>query len=316
MPKKQVLKKIRIGTPGNTLGIWQANLVKEKLEAQSFEVELAIFNAKDHLGNRLESAAFEERDSFAAKLGAALLRGDVDLAVNYLKELPTTQPEGLVIAGVSHRENPADVLLIRSEAIGNQLFKLKLGAVVGASSTRQKAQLLSYRPDLNFLDIHGEVPSQLEELRNADCDAILIAAADLTHFQLNLDGLTVVNLHVREFVPAPAQGVFAYQCCKEDIETRNIIKQYLHTPAISAVTNVERKVMKMIEGGCHLPLGVYCERDHSGNYQVWAALADAWDLPVRRVRLSQSTHLGLAERVLDGLLDPATSNQHPASSNQ
>ncbi|MCF8247354.1 MAG: hypothetical protein K9J37_20070 [Saprospiraceae bacterium] len=99
----------------------------------------------------------------------------------------------------------------------------------------------------------------------------------------------------------PRLQYLAYLCCTDDLETRRLIQQQLHEPNTSAVTNVERKVQKLI--GDELPLGVFCERDSSGNYHVWAALADAWDQPVRRFRLSQSTNLGLAEKVVAGLGD-------------
>ncbi len=251
--------------------------------------------------NGLDSDEIEASLQSAELLGAALLRGDVDMAVHSMKYLPTTQTEGLVIAGVGHRANPAEVLLVRPESVDNQLFKMKLGAVIGTSFARQKAQLLSYRPDLRFIGIRGELPKQLEKLRKGEFDALLAAAADLARLQLDVDSLIVVNLNVREFVPAPGQGVLAYLCCTDDVETRSIIKQCLHEPDVSAVTNVERRVLKILGGDPHLPLGAYCERDANGNYHVWAAFADAWDLPVRRTRLSQSTHLGLAERVVAGL---------------
>lgn len=295
------MNKINIGTRGSALALWQANYAKGLLEKQGIESALVVIKTKGDLEQNLSFDKIEGKGFFTTEIEAALLRGDVDMAVHSMKDLPTTQPDGLVIAGVSYRENPADVLLVRPEVVDNQLFKLKTGAVVGTSSSRRKAQLLGYRPDLQLVDIRGNVPNRVEKLRSGDFDAILLAAAGIARLQLDLDSLVVVNLNVREFVPAPAQGVLAYQCCEDDLETRRIIKRVLHTPEVAAVTNVERKVMKLIEGGCHLPLGVYCEKDASGNYHVWAALADAWDKPVRRVRLSQSTHLGLAERVVAGL---------------
>jgi hydroxymethylbilane synthase len=291
------LKKIRIGTTSTPLTLWQAQLVKKTLENQGFETELVVVDVK----NGLDSDEIEASLQNAELLGATLLRGDVDMAVHPLKYLPTTQPEGLAIAGVGHRANPAEVLLIRPGAVDSQLFKMKPGAVVGTSSARQKAQLNSYRPGLQFVDIRGELPTQLEKLRKGDFDALLATAVDLSRLQLDVDGLTLVNLNVKEFVPAPGQGVLAYRCCTGDLETRAIINQFLHEPDVAAVTNVERRVLKILGGAPHLALGAYCERDANGNYHIWAALADAWDLPVRRTRLSQSTHLGLAERVVAGL---------------
>jgi hydroxymethylbilane synthase len=161
--------------------------------------------------------------------------------------------------------------------------------------------MLDFRPDIQLRDIRGNVPTRVEKLRRGEFDAILLAAAGLSRLSLDLSDLTVLPLHPREFVPAPAQGVLAWQCCAGDLETRHLL-QKIHHPEVAAVTNVERKVLKLIGGGCHLPLGVYCERDAMGNYHVWAAMADAWNEPLRRVRLSSNTSHLLAEKVVEGLL--------------
>lgn len=300
--KKGILEKIRIGTRGSKLALWQAEFTKNALAQAGIEAELVIIKTTGDLVQHLSFDKIEGKGFFTKEIEDALLRGDVDMAVHSMKDLPTTQPDGLVVAGVSYRENPADWLLIRqSEVANDQLFKLKQGAVVGTSSARRKAQMLDYRPDLQLVDIRGNVPTRLDKLRSGDFDAILLAGAGLTRLALDLSGVEVIKLNVREFVPAPAQGVLAFQCCATDLETRRIIQQHLHQPNTSAVTNVERKVLKLIGGGCHLPLGVYCERDANGHYHVWAAMAKAWNEPVQRIRLSQSTSFEMAEKVVAGL---------------
>lgn len=302
MRKNRILKKIRIGTRGSKLALWQANYTQFSLAEKGIEAELIIIKTTGDLVQHLSFDKIEGKGFFTKEIEDALLRGDVDMAVHSMKDLPTTQPDGLVVAGVSYREDPADCLLIRQgELAEGQLFKLKEGAVVGTSSARRKAQLLGYRPDLRLVDIRGNVPTRLDKLRSGNFDAIMLAAAGLARLSLEMDGVEKVTLNVREFVPAPAQGVLAFQCCAGDLETRRIIQQHLHVPKVSAITNVERKVLKLIGGGCHLPLGVYCEQDSGGNYHVWAAIADAWDQPVRRIRLSQSTSFGLAEKLVEGL---------------
>ncbi|MBI5916252.1 MAG: hydroxymethylbilane synthase [Bacteroidetes bacterium] len=292
------MKKIKIGTRGSKLALWQAEFTRRELAAVGVGAELTIIKTTGDVVQHLSFDKIEGKGFFTKEIEDALLRGDVDMAVHSMKDLPTTQPQGLVVAGVSYRENPADWLLIRQdEVVDNQLFKLKNGAVVGTSSTRRKAQMLGFRSDIHLKDIRGNVPTRVEKLRSGDFDGILLAGAGLSRLDIDLTGLEVVRFNVREFVPAPAQGVLAFQCCEGDLETRRLI-QKIHHPEVSAVTNVERKVLKLIGGGCHLPLGVYCERDAQGNYHVWAAMADAWDGPVRRARLSQSTSHLLAERVV------------------
>jgi hydroxymethylbilane synthase len=107
-----------------------------------------------------------------------------------------------------------------------------------------------------------------------------------------------MELNPREFVPAPAQGVLAWQTHRDDLPTRRILKQ-LHHPEISAVTNIERRVLQLMDGGCQLPLGVHATRDDAGNYHVFAACEIAGEL--RQAQISQSTSFGLAEKIVEQL---------------
>jgi hydroxymethylbilane synthase len=118
---------------------------------------------------------------------------------------------------------------------------------------------------------------------------------------IDLSDFKVLKFSPREFVPAPAQGVLALQIREEDKLLYAELRQ-LHNDNTLSCTNVERKVLKLYQGGCHLPLGVYCERDSLGAYHVWAIQADEWDAPLKRVQLSSSTRGGLAEKVYQALL--------------
>ena len=298
-----MIKKIKIGTRGSQLALWQANYTMSQLLNQGIESELCIIKTQ---GDKIQDLSFDKLEGkgfFTKEIEEALLRGEVDMAVHSMKDLPTTSPEGLVTTAVSYRENPADWLLIRKDRIdNNQIFGLPPQAVVGTSSARRKAQIIDLCPNVVLQDLRGNVPTRVEKLRTGGYDAILLAAAGLSRLALDLSGLELVQLHPREFVPAPAQGVLAFQTCENDLEVRRVLK-HLHHAEVSAVTNVERRVLQLMDGGCHLPLGVYCERDPAGNYHVWAAKADTWDSPLRRVNVSSSTHFGLAEDIvarLDG----------------
>ena len=295
------MKKIRIGTRSNKLALWQANHTSQQLAELGVEAELVIIKTKGDQIHHLGFDKIEGKDFFTKEIEDALLHGEVDVIVHSLKDMPTTQPEGLVLAGVSHREDPADWLLIWPEGQADgHLFSLKEKAVVGTSSARCKAQMLGFRNDIELKDIQGNVTSRIEKLRRGDFDAVLLAGAGISRLGLDVSDLKVVKFNPREFTPAPAQGVLTYQCCEADLETRRLIKQ-LHHPEVSAVTNVERSILKGIGGGCHLPLGAYCEQDANGHYHVWASYAVAWDAPIKRVRLSSSTSFNLAERVVEML---------------
>lgn len=294
-------KVIKIGTRGSKLALWQAEFTQAQLAKAGIQSEQVIIKTTGDQIQHLSFDKIEGKGFFTKEIEEALLRGDVDLAVHSMKDLSTTQPAGLAITAVSYRENPADWLLVRLEAMEEgQLFKLKKNPVIGTSSARRKAQILDFRPDTQIRDIRGNVPTRVEKLRSGDFDAILLAAAGLSRLELNLSDLHLVKFNPREFVPAPAQGVLAFQTLKDDLEIRRLLKQ-IHHPEISAVTNIERKVLQLLEGGCHLPLGVYCERDAPGNYHVWAAMAERWDAPVKRASVSSSTSFKLAERVVEKL---------------
>ena len=294
-------KAIRIGTRGSKLALWQATFTQAELAKVGLQSELVIIKTTGDQMQHLSFDKIEGKGFFTKEIEEALLRGDIDMAVHSMKDLPTTQPEELAITAVSYRDDPADWLLVRQEAVEKgKLFGLKSNPVLGTSSARRKAQILDFRPDAQIRDIRGNLPTRLEKLRSGAFDAILLAAAGLSRLEMELPDLHLIKFNPREFVPAPAQGVLAFQTLKADVETRRLLQQ-IHHPEISAVTNVERKVLQLMDGGCHLPLGVYCERDASGNYHVWAAMADSWDAPVRRASLSSSTSFRLAERVVENL---------------
>jgi hydroxymethylbilane synthase len=294
--------KIRIGTRGSKLALWQANHTQEQLQQAGIESEVVIIKTQ---GDRIQHLSFDKMEGkgfFTKEIEDALLREEIDVAVHSMKDLPTNAPEGLSITAVSYRENPADWLVIRKEreAAGQDL-RLPQGAIVGTSSARRKSQILDFRPDIQIKDIRGNVPTRLGKLRDGQFDAILMAAAGATRLGIDLEEeFTLIKFNPKEFVPAPAQGVLAWQTRTEDKPTRRLLKN-VHQKDTAEVTNIERKVLNMLDGGCQMPLGVYCERDDDGNYHIWAAKADAWDKPVQRVRMSQSTKHQLPERVVEAL---------------
>lgn len=295
---------LKIGTRGSKLALWQAAFTRSELERIGVESELVIIKTQGDLVQHLGFDKLEGKGFFTKEIEDALLRGEIDLAVHSMKDLPTSPPDGLVITAVSYRDNPSDWLIIRREAVADdQIFKIKQGAIVGTSANRRKAQLIDFRPDVQLKDIRGNVPTRLEKLRSGDFDAIFLAAAGVTRLASDLSDFLVVELHPREFVPAPAQGVLAWQTHRDDTATRLIMKQ-LHHSEISACTNVERKVLQLLNGGCQLPLGVHCMRDASGNYHAYAACEVEGTM--RRARISSSTSSGIAEHLIAQL------HQNPA----
>lgn len=296
-------RNIRIGTRGSALALWQAHKVKAELAALGYECKLHIIKTQ---GDKIQNIGFDKMEGkgfFTKEIEDALLEEQVDVAVHSLKDMPTVQPQGLVLAGLSHREDPADLLIARPESLdASQTYGLKTGAIVGTSSIRRNTQLLSLATHLETRDLRGNVPTRVDKLRAGEYDAIILASAGINRLELDLSDLITTRLHPREFVPAPGQGVIAYQVRAADTEMRKII-QNIHQVTTATSTNIERQVLKMMDGGCQVPLGVYCEVDQLGNYHLYGAYA-ANGKDINRYHLSRSTRDGLAEAMVQKLSHP------------
>lgn len=294
-------KEIIIGSRGSDLALWQANYVKDQLEALGTKVSIKIIKTKGDAIQNLSFDKMEGKGFFTKEIEDALLNNEIDVAVHSLKDLQTTQPGGLTVAAVSGRENPADWLVITNEGYADdQVLKLKQKARVGTSSGRRKSQLLSFRPDLELRDIRGNVPTRLSKLETPDFDAVILAAAGILRLNIDLSAYKVLKLNPKEFVSAPAQGVLGIQVREDDTELRKLLLN-MHAQDVAERTNIERGVLKLLGGGCQTPLGVYCEKDDRENYHVWAALALSWKDEVKYVQESSATSNGLAKTVIEKL---------------
>ncbi|MBL7798647.1 MAG: hypothetical protein JNJ90_19275 [Saprospiraceae bacterium] len=233
---------------------------------------------------------------FLDDLEGGILRGDIDAALQPLGTIPLERPGEVVIAALSARENPADLLVMHPETQDNRLdFGLKQGAVVCCATAWQAAQLRDFRPDLAVSVPGGGVGALVSGLKAGICEAIVFAAADMVAEELDLSGLLLVELNPREFLPTPGQGVVAWLAHRDNLPVRRLLKQ-VHHPDVSACTNVERRVLQLLRGAL---LGAFVERDAAGNFHAFVAGETGGS--IRRARLSQSTNFELAERVVAGL---------------
>lgn len=276
-------RKIIIGTRGSELALWQANYTKTLLENLGCAVELKIISTEGDRSQQWNTAfdKLEGKGFFTKEIEEALLKKEIDLAVHSHKDLPTDSPPGLLIAGVSEREDPSELLLINPTAVDEkQKFNLKQKAVLGTSSSRRKAQFLAFRDDVELKDLRGNVPTRVKKLREGQYDAILIAKAGIERLGLDLNGLHIETLNPKEFTPAPAQGVLAWQIREGDKELERVIDK-INNVEVQTSIGVERRVLNLFEGGCHMPLGAYCEQDTDENerpvFKVWVSKADEWD---------------------------------------
>ncbi|MGV3686640.1 MAG: hydroxymethylbilane synthase [Daejeonella sp.] len=297
LPGKTGNSNIIIGTRGSELALWQANFVKDELAKIGLGSELKIIKTQ---GDKLLNLSFDKLEGkgfFTKELEDELLSGTIDLAVHSHKDLPTVNPTGLTIAAVSHREDPAELLVILKDCVDIQhKLSVKFGGMVGTSSNRRRSQLLALRPDLEVEELRGNVLTRIQKLRDEDYDAIMLAKAGVQRLGVDLSEFYVEELEPMEFIPAPAQGVLAIQIRENDKELFDKL-QPLNQKDVAEEIAVERKVLNLFDGGCHMPLGCYCRKD--GNmFQVWTAKANEGDEFPDRLFLQSRTTAGLAEKIV------------------
>jgi hydroxymethylbilane synthase len=291
------MKRLIIGTRGSDLALWQANFIKDTLAGIGIDAELKIIKTQGDKILNLRLDKLEGKGFFTKELEDELLSGKIDLAVHSHKDLPTVHPAGLTIAAVPEREDPSELLLILKDCVDvTQKLSLKTGAMVGTSSNRRKAQMLAIRTDLNIEDLRGNVPTRIQKLRDEKYDAILLAKAGVNRLGIDLSEFHVEVLDTTELIPAPAQGALAIQIRENDTELFQLLQQINHEETAAEIA-LERKVLNIFEGGCHMPLGCYCKKEN-GKYEIWTSkAADAEDFP-DRVFLRVDSLEGVAEQIV------------------
>lgn len=298
-------KTIIIGTRGSELALWQANYTKALLEEKGHAVELKIIATEGDRSQEWNTSfdKLEGKGFFTKELEEALLKKEIDLAVHSHKDVPTENPDGLIIAGVSKREDPSDTLLIRKEHVDKtQKWNLKKNAVVGTSSARRKSQVLAFRPDVELKDLRGNVPTRIKKLRDGEYEAIILATAGIERLELDLDDLHVEKLNPEEFIPAPAQGVLAWQIREEDEDLLSVIDEISDFDVLVKI-NIERRILNLFDGGCQLPLGAYCDADPDDEdrlrFKVWTSVAEAWNKQPKQLYFETSNTEGFAEEIAE-----------------
>ncbi|MDT8369532.1 MAG: hydroxymethylbilane synthase [Longimicrobiales bacterium] len=244
-------RPLRIGTRGSRLALWQAHHVRDLLGQTpgAPEVEIVeIVTSGDRI-TEVPLSTTEGRAFFTKDIEDALLEGRVDVAVHSLKDLATRLPEGLALAAVLERADPRDALVSGS---GAGLTALYPGARVGTSSLRRAAFVRAARPDLEVVDLRGNVPTRLARLDAGDYDAIVLASAGLD--RLGLGDRISERLAPDLLLPAPAQGAIGLEIRADDARARALIAPLEHAPT-RAETEAERALLRGLDGGCSVPIG-------------------------------------------------------------
>ncbi len=265
---------LRIGTRGSDLALWQARristLITERLGRSTEEVVIST------RGDRIRNVSFHKMEGkgfFTKELQQALLDGRVDLVVHSLKDLPTEEPAGLEIIAVPERSTAADMVLTRKGLLRpspTDPLGLPEGARLGTSSLRRAAQALALRPDLRIQALRGNVPTRVRKLREGRYDAIVLAAAGVHRLKLDLEDLDVLELPPEVMLPAAGQGALAVETRRNDPTTEKIAT--LHDSEAGRLVGAERRLLGLMGGGCHLPLGCLATAEEDGAVRLQAVL--------------------------------------------
>lgn len=241
---------LTIATRGSKLALWQAEHVKALLESrhQGLRVELLILKTQGDKILDVPLAKVGGKGLFVKEIEEALLDGRADLAVHSMKDVPVDQPEGLVLDAVPEREDAADMLLSLEHP---SLEALPRGAVVGTSSLRRQAQLMSLRPDLVIESLRGNLDTRVAKLREGRYAAIVVAAAGLNRLGLKTDQMT--RLAAPVFLPAVGQGALGLERRADDARVRDLIA-FLDHPDTRDAVSAERGFLARLEGGCQVPI--------------------------------------------------------------
>lgn len=251
----------RVGTRASALALWQTERVRDQLAAHGVATSrLEMTTTGDDVLNvplaRIGSVAL-----FTRQLDDALLQGRIDLAVHSLKDLPSRLPDGITLAAVSEREDPRDALVGRGPLSFDALPE---GATLATSSLRRRAQALRLRPDLQIVDVRGNVQTRLRHLdESATWSATMLAAAGLV--RLELAHRISEHLPVLRFLPAPGQGALAVTVRSDDDATLAAVAAAVHDERTGLATAAERGFLRALDGGCQVPIAAYAEATPTGS---------------------------------------------------
>lgn len=245
-------------------------MVENALLAHGVRSELVTFRT---MGDKKLDQPLTEigaKGLFTRELEIALSRGKIDCAVHSLKDLPTESPDGIGIMARLEREDPRDVLVVNRGTGAESLDDLPSGSRVGTSSLRRRAQLMAKRPDLEVVELRGNVPTRLSKVETGKVHAAILAAAGL--IRLEVQQRITMFLEPPEWLPAPGQGAIAIQARIDDARMTSMLAALDHEPT-SIATRAERAFLAALEGGCQVPIGALVSA-MEGQPALYGMLAD------------------------------------------
>ena len=276
-----------IGSRGSRLALWQAHWVRRRLEAAGRSVGIREIRTSGDRFVEQSLAVIGGQGLFVKEIEEALLARAIDVAVHSLKDLPTMQPPGLVVACVPEREEVRDLLLARG---ASTLRALPTGSIVGTGSPRRACQILNLRPDLAVRDLRGNVDTRVAKWQRGDYDAIILACAGVRRLELPVGG---APLDLDAMLPAVGQGALAIETRADDADAREVLAPTHHAGTAAAVA-AERAFLRRLGGGCQAPIAAYA-RLEDGALRLRGLVAEPSGR--RMVRGSASGPPGEAESI-------------------
>ncbi|MCL6544018.1 MAG: hydroxymethylbilane synthase [Bryobacteraceae bacterium] len=241
---------LTIASRGSQLALWQARWIQSRLEELGARCRIQIIKTTGDKITDVPLAKVGAKGLFTKEIEEALLAGEADLAVHSMKDLPTSLPEGLMLAAVPEREDPRDAI------VGRKFAELQAGSKVGTSSLRRAAQLLALRPELKIEPLRGNLDTRLRKLSEGRYDAIVLAAAGLK--RMGWEDRIAEILSTDYLCPAVGQGALAVETRADGGLAAELCGQLDHAPTRAAVA-AERAVLAGLGGGCQVPIGAYAQ---------------------------------------------------------
>ncbi len=251
-------RTIRIGSRKSQLALVQTHWVKEQLQKSYPEIAFEVHTMSTQGDKILDVALAKIGDKglFTKELEVGMLNKEIDFAVHSLKDLPTNLPEGLTLAAITERENPADALVLHEKYKGQTIDTLPEGAVIGTSSLRRLAQLRNQFPHFTFKDVRGNLNTRMAKLDAGEYDALILAVAGLE--RLGMSDRVHQILPKEISLHAVGQGALGIECRADDTELISLLKAIEH-PQTRDRCLAERAFLRDLEGGCQVPIGVNTE---------------------------------------------------------
>ena len=247
------MKEIKIATRKSILAIWQSEHIKARIEAQHKGVKVVLEGMKTKGDVILDTplAKIGGKGLFTKELEDSMLKGETDIAVHSLKDVPVVFPEGLKLAAICSREDTRDAMISEKFA---KFSDLPHGAKVGTTSLRRKMQLLIMRPDLEIISLRGNVQTRLRKLKEGEFDAIILAMAGINRLNIKAEVAHIYTFGFDEMIPAMGQGALGVEARDE----KQILEQidFLNDENAVIETTIERDFVSVLEGGCQVPIGI------------------------------------------------------------